>query len=396
MIVLLDTTVFVADPHCGGTAWRVLAHAASAWDVRLLVPEVVIKEAVAGYRRRTEEALVGLQRQKEKHGGALGISSVYDDARARIDAEALGYPETLHRLLDDIGAQTVSPPEISHMELVERATQRRKPCDGSGNGYRDTLNWISVLNAAKEFNEDIAWVSDNTTDFGREEGEGLHDDLAAEVRDIGAEGRVAWFRSLSDLILELTNERWPEFSDDLRRIQERLQSDSMESYLNEQTLASCVERSLSSSSCGFPLDARSATVKAVGALTDLTLSVRGASEEGEGIVEFVAVCPTTALVTLPITADVEGLEVESVAEDRVTVWISKDLHFAGIITSDGYGRPVSGEVTKVAASPDDPGRRVWARRPASNSLRDSVESMRRPLIDSRILESMRRPLIDPT
>ncbi|WP_406504074.1 PIN domain-containing protein [Streptomyces sp. NBC_01602] len=420
MIALLDTTAFVADPLCSGTAWRVLAHAASTWNVRLVVPEVVIREAVAGYRRRTAEALVGLQRQKDKNGGALGISAIYDKARADIETAALRYPEDLQELLREIGAQILAPPAVGHLELVERSTQRKKPCDGNGNGYRDTLNWISVLETAKGSSEDVVWISDNSKDFGREDGEGLHDDLAAEVTAIDAEGRIKWLKSLSELILELTSERWPEFSDDLRRIQERLQSDSMEGYLNKEILAGCMERAISPRMCGLPIQTRSARIMAVGALTESTFSVRGASAEDEGIIEFTAVCPTTALMDLPVTADIDGLEVDAITDDGVTVWVSKDLHFTGIVTSDRYGRPVSGEVTRISASPDDPGRNAWSRTSASGPLLESLhaamaldpkilasfrdamtansklnEALRNSLIDPKILEAMRKPLIDP-
>ncbi|WP_405919781.1 PIN domain-containing protein [Streptomyces longwoodensis] len=406
MIVLLDTTAFVADPLCSGTAWRVLAHAASAWNVRLAVPEVVIREAVAGYRRRAAEALVGLQRQKDKNGGALGISAIYDRARVDIEAAALRYAEDLQELLSEIGAQILAPPAVEHLELVERSTQRKKPCDGNGNGYRDTLNWISVLETAKESDEDVVWISDNSKDFGREDGEGLHDDLVAEVVAIGVEGRIKWLKSLSELILELTSERWPEFSDDLRRIQERLQADSMEGYLNKEILAGCMERTISPRMCGLPIQTRSAKIMAIGALTESSFSVRGASAEDEGIIEFTAVSPTTVLIELPITADIDGFEVEAITEDGVSVWVSKDLHFTGIVTSDRYGRPVSGEVTRVSASPDDPGLNAWSRTSATGTLLASLnaakaldpkilEAMRKPLIDAKLLAAMRKPLIDP-
>jgi hypothetical protein len=418
MIVLLDTTAFVADPHCSGTAWRVLAHATSAWNVRIVVPRVVIKEAVAGYRRRANEALVGLQRQKDKNGGALGISAIYDKARASIEEEVERYSERLEGHLSEIGAEFLDPPAIGHLELVERSTHRRKPCDGNGNGYRDTLNWISVLETAKETDEEVIWISDNSNDFGSEEVEGLHEDLAAEVVEAGAEGRVKWLKSLSELVLQATGERWPEFSDDLRQIQERLQGDSMVSYLNDAVLAACMEQRLSPRLCGLPIHTRTAKIMAVGALKRSEFTVRGTSASEEGIIEFKATCPTTVLMELPVTADVEGFEVNAVTEEGVSVWVEKELHFAGIVTSDRFGRPLSGEVTTIRALPDDPGRTAWSRTSISaqvDSLRAAMtdpkvteffragvsannkiaEMMRGSLIDSKVFEALRAPLIDP-
>jgi hypothetical protein len=74
MLVLLDTTAIMNDPLLSGAAWRVIAHGASGWGLEVLVPEVVVIEASAGYVRRIEEARTGLDRWGQKHAGVLGLS----------------------------------------------------------------------------------------------------------------------------------------------------------------------------------------------------------------------------------------------------------------------------------------------------------------------------------
>jgi len=70
VLVLLDATVIMNDPQLSGAAWRVIAHGATAWSVEVLVPEVVVIEATAGYVRRIHEARTGLDRWGQKHAGS--------------------------------------------------------------------------------------------------------------------------------------------------------------------------------------------------------------------------------------------------------------------------------------------------------------------------------------
>src|SRR6266540_990392 len=102
MLILLDTTAILNDPLCRGIAWRVVAHAAPAWNLRLFVPEVVVAEAIAGYRRRIAEALVGLQRWGDKHAGPLGLGSVREAAEAALNEAASSYPASLREALSDL------------------------------------------------------------------------------------------------------------------------------------------------------------------------------------------------------------------------------------------------------------------------------------------------------
>jgi PIN domain len=158
MFILLDTTAILSDPLCAGTAWRVLAHAEPAWNLRVFVPEVVVAEAIAGYRRRITEALVGFQRWGDKHAGPLGLRSVREAAEAALEEAASSYPARLREALNDLNATVIKPPDVAHMVLVERAAARRRPCDADGNGYRDTLNWLTLLALASEYRDErIVW-----------------------------------------------------------------------------------------------------------------------------------------------------------------------------------------------------------------------------------------------
>ena len=133
MIIVLDATALVSDPLCSGVAWRVLAHARKVWGVRLVISDVSVVESIAGYRRRLLDAAVGLDKWTSRYP-ALGF-----EVEARAVGEAItrlsdDYPDHLDRALHDAGVEVLPVPNIPHLTLVKRATQRVKPCNVNGDG----------------------------------------------------------------------------------------------------------------------------------------------------------------------------------------------------------------------------------------------------------------------
>ena len=358
MLVVLDTTAIMSDPLCGGLAWRVLATAAPAWNVQVYVPEVVVIEAVAGYQRRIVEAAVGLTRWADKHAGPLGLAEAHQMSDRALVEAASSYAGRLRESLQELKAVVVKPPEVAHTTLVERAASRRRPCDDHGDGYRDTLNWLTVLALASEYPDDqITWVSDNTHDFGVDNSSELHEDLVADLAAVGADKRVRWLRTLSDLVLTLAAEHAPEAPADLVAIQGRLRDEALSAYIEAEILAAAVDNSLDPRRCGLPTATTSAKVLAVGAPNELHLTVRGAVTDNEAVVEFDLEAETSFQVSLlpGTTADVSSAAVEAapIAQD------SKPLRFSGFITLDKYDRPIGGELTRITAKDDDPGLLQW-------------------------------------
>jgi hypothetical protein len=367
MLVVLDTTAIISDPLCGGLAWRVLATAAPAWNVQVYVPEVVIIEAIAGYQRRIVEAAVGLTRWADKHAGPLGLAEVHQMSDRALVEAASSYAGRLRESLQELKAVVVKPPEVAHTTLVERAASRRRPCDDHGDGYRDTLNWLTVLSLASEYPDDqITWVSDNTHDFGMDNSSELHEDLVADLAAIGADKRVRWLRTLPDLVLTLAAEHAPEAPADLTAIQGRLRDEALSAYIEAEILAAAVGNSLDPRRCGLPTATTSAKVLAVGAPNELRLTVRGAVTANETVVEFDLEAETSIQLSLlpGATTDESSsaapIEAVPIAQDL------KPLKFSGFITLDRYDRPIGNELTRITAMDDDPGLSQWAILDANN------------------------------
>jgi hypothetical protein len=127
----------------------------SGWQV-IAVPRVAVIEAVAGYRRKIGYSVEGLDKWADRHAGQLGLRKVHEVARQECEAAAERYARQLHKVLDSLGAVVLEPPEVPLLELVERAARRQRPCDEKGNGFRDTLNWLTVAPMlARRFHDDV-------------------------------------------------------------------------------------------------------------------------------------------------------------------------------------------------------------------------------------------------
>ncbi|CAB92568.1 DUF4935 domain-containing protein [Streptomyces sp. SID7813] len=397
VIVVLDTTVFSSDFTCSGTAWRVLAHASKAWGLQIRVPEVVVAEAVGGYEREIGHASLALEKVVTKYSGRLGLGQPFGDLLGSLQERCRDYQERLTQLIEDLGGSVLAPPDVPHMELARRAASRRKPCDQKGDGYRDTLNWLLILEIAQSSPEEtIFWVTDNSTDFANEEKDNLHGDLLEDLEGVGATSRVRWFSDLSSLLLSLAASHYDESSDDLRNVRDNLQRGAIAEFINASVLPSAVKKLVSPRRCALPLDALKPEVLAVQGVQGLELEVKGAAEQGGAFAEFSFTAETLIGLDLADTATElpEGFERGDGVDRSATVL--KELGFRGLIELDSYGRPVSGEVSNIDALIDDPGLEPWKSKGSGlASLQAALSGFQhRNLVDSALLESL-RPKIDP-
>lgn len=320
MIVLLDATELIRDPFCEGIGWRVLAHAASAWKLRIVVSEVVVAEAVAHYQRHVSEARVGYERWIEKHGGPLGLSDVADAAMAAMTAASKSYGDRLRECLRAAGAEFIEPPDVPHMTLVVRAATRRPPCNAKGDGYRDTLNWLTVLAfTASDPGEEIACVTRDSQDFANAEQTGFSEPLLNELREGGADERVRLIGTIPDLVLALADALAPEGGKDLDAVRDRLRDESVLAYVADQVLAAVGEIHVDPRSCGLPVSTKTARIVEVGLPRNLALTVRGAVPGDETVAEFTVEADTALLVELVQSAGIEGDQWTVVSVDAAGV-----------------------------------------------------------------------------
>jgi uncharacterized protein YeaC (DUF1315 family) len=398
----------MSDPLCKGTAWRVLANAPSAWDIQIFLPEVAVLEAVAGYQRRLTEALAGVSSWEKKLGTLLGLTNLTKTLDNALKESAASYPDQFQSSLNELGAKILAPPDVDHIQVVQRAVSRRRPCDQKGDGYRDTLNWLTVLALASQHPDDqIVWVSDNSRDFGSDDGTTLHEDLIRDLEAIGAQNRVRWIRTLADLVLALAAEHTSNAPGTLKEIQARLHEETLRAFISSQVLAVTAGTVLDPKRCGLPVITSSAKVATVGDPTEIEFTVRGTAADNETAVEFELEASTSIELDVPpgTAPDITGhLTAASLDAAGSTIQTTKQLKFRGLITLDRFDRPLGGELTGISAREDDPGLAQWAISDLSRSLGalgfstippEVFQRLKLPVIPPEVFQQFKQPVIPP-
>lgn len=221
MQVLIDTNVLLPDYWMRSGELQLLLMRARNQRLTLIVPEVVVREAVSNFRRELYSCQEELMEADERIRRLCRTRHRQLTSRVDVEAEVVKYERYLREELARARAVVAPIPSVSHDELLDRAVRRRKPFGEKGNGYRDTLIWLNVLEAARRGS--VVFVSKNRKDFGTRAGD-LDATLQTEVDNLG-EGpdRVTLFNELRQF-----RERYIEETQGAERlIQEVLQGDPL-------------------------------------------------------------------------------------------------------------------------------------------------------------------------
>jgi hypothetical protein len=349
VIVVLDSTVLVADPVLRGVRWKTLAH----WGVRLCITEVVLQEAIAGYGRRIDDAGVGFEKWASRHTGALDLESLAAGVRRQLSERKASYAAQLRSVLNAIPVDVLPIPDVDHNTLIHRATGRVRPCKQTGDGYRDTLNWFSLLALAEEGDRSVFWVTDDG-DFSAEDEAVLHPELQAELNERGLQGRIALIRSVHDAASVVAS-HLGNADKDLRNIEARLAKDVLTNYIRTKLLAHLPSVEVRADDLALPPGAESPLLFAIGEITDTKIEVKAALDGEETAVEVGFTCNTTILTDASEVGP--GVNFRSAEyRDEIRDWeITKPVRFTALLTVDHHERPTGGEITSIRALEDDPG-----------------------------------------
>lgn len=172
-------------------------------------------EAVANQRRSLEALSTKLSTTalKEKR---FGVDSICEAITAAVDVKTTAFARELRGHLSSLGAEFVAPPAIDHLDLVNRAVAFQKPWDESErkDGYRDTLNWLTVLDIAESNPaHEVWWISQNSKDFGagddEENSTKWHNDIDDELMERGLADRVSWAHDVASLMSVIAEKTAP-------------------------------------------------------------------------------------------------------------------------------------------------------------------------------------------
>jgi hypothetical protein len=201
VLVILDSTVLVADRFLQSNDLRLLLNAARGGELRVGVTEVTLREAVNKVRENADEALGRIRR------GAESLTKLrVPTADFITDVTPEGVANEYERFLTETftanAVEVFNTPPVPHDDVVTRALWRRKPFDENGHvGYRDALIWETIKQVAIDTAEEIAFILRNHRDFAESgKGSGLGRALADELTEAGVTAPVELFLEVKSFV----------------------------------------------------------------------------------------------------------------------------------------------------------------------------------------------------
>ena len=143
-VVVVDSNTIVHGAwYLDSPEWSVLLHQSKTGRIRLVVPEIVVREVDGRFAQTIGE----LSDQAKAKANQLARLTRNEPVVPDIDTTRSTYNSILSQVLANNEVVTAKLPDINVDDLVDRAISRRRPFDGSGSGFRDALLWSVVLDA---------------------------------------------------------------------------------------------------------------------------------------------------------------------------------------------------------------------------------------------------------
>jgi len=199
MVVVLDTNIIIQKPKMDTEIYQILFNYLERTESYLLMPDIVYKELPVIFAKRLKEEFEKYSSYAKQIKSQ--IHNAFEIAPLDIGIETRLFIENI----DAIYSRYNSKYKIGHdlemlEETVRRAIYKIKPCSEEREEFRDTLVWLTVINAALQQEENnIVFISSNTKDFCKPNGE-LHEHLIEDLRQ--RDIVVHFYKSLDDFIKE--------------------------------------------------------------------------------------------------------------------------------------------------------------------------------------------------
>jgi hypothetical protein len=168
--VVLDTTAFYPWEVQRPPALERLFLGGRRYELRLCVPEVVIRETTRHFSRRVNPAYNSFKDgyRAAKAAGTLPPELDIDFKRPPKADVVSAYERSLRNDIGDADGRVLPVPEVDHDWVLGRIFGPLKPSKPGDDSYRDILIWKTVVALVSEDpTKDVIFITKNTTDFAR-------------------------------------------------------------------------------------------------------------------------------------------------------------------------------------------------------------------------------------
>lgn len=207
MFLMMDTNIYVRDYNFASTAYRKLKEQSYQLGIKMFVSSVVIDEVISNYR----ELLYDFNKKNENFKSVPDkyLNKIPNEDIDKLVNEYTGFFRNQIRKFNAYGTRELYFEQIDFRIVYERAIHKSKPFNIGGKGFKDSLIWEHVKEAAITYCSDerkFAFVTTNVKDFSDEEKLSDND---------------VWFLPAKNLRMEYMKDGYPE---DTIRIYDKLES----------------------------------------------------------------------------------------------------------------------------------------------------------------------------
>lgn len=252
MDIILDSNIFRADILLRSKDFDVLNDFLRKTSSKLLIPQIILDEILGLYKRTLNE------RSQEAFKFNNNLNLMLIDSKMHIEFQNIDFEKEVNNyrnhLFKRLGINTSNIISYNNELLpviAKRAIERTKPSGEKGQGFRDTLIWLTMLKYCKTSHEkQMIFISNNTDDFSSSDKQSLHESLSNECESIGI--KINYFKNLKEFIerhsskIDFLNLDWINENLDFKTVEEIIQEDlngkerrGIISHLQSETSGEC-------------------------------------------------------------------------------------------------------------------------------------------------------------
>lgn len=200
MNIVLDSNIYRRDILLKSKDFEIMLDYLKKTTSSLIVPQIILDEITGLYKRTLNDRVNTYKSSFQNLQLTLASETkLKDDNSIEIESEALSYIKFLRSKLK-IHDVNILPYDNSYLPVIaKRAINRQKPSGEKGQGFRDTLIWLTIVDYCKNSNnKQVIFISENTEDFGDSDKTSLHDSLKEECKSNNIE--IHFYKSMKEFV----------------------------------------------------------------------------------------------------------------------------------------------------------------------------------------------------
>lgn len=200
MHIILDTNILRSDFLLKSKHFKSLIDYSRKTGSVIVLPQLVLEELSALYEKNIRDC------HKNAHSAFENLNSLLKEPIATL-THNLSY-ETLCKeyiwyVERKLSVHWLSKPDYKDYylkQLVYKSINRIKPFSDKGEGFRDGIIWLTIVDYIKLHGsyEEYTFISNNTRDFSDYSGNGLHYDLLSDIKPFNS--KFNYYKSLSEFL----------------------------------------------------------------------------------------------------------------------------------------------------------------------------------------------------